>query len=137
MAAAVLLGASPPQALPNANNAGALGEVYESARTTMVARKQLAALALSDAGSEEKQAMLSAYRAALDKPTMEELQKLSADGGVARDQVVLAQISARLLMEYYVEQLETKRLFAVYVAQRAEGDDRKLLGPLRRANAAR
>jgi len=135
LAAEVLLGATPPAELAYAERSGSLGEVYESARTTMIARKQLAALALNDAGSLQKQQMFTDYRKALDKPTIEELQKLSADGGVARDEVVLKQIIARLVLENVVEEVETKRLFGVYVAQRAEADDRNLLGPLRRANA--
>jgi len=133
VAAAVLLGASPPAQLPGAAHVGALGEVYESARTTLIGRKQLAALALTDASSEQKQAAIAAYRAAFDKPTIDDLSKLSADGAASRDAVVLSQITARLLLENYVEQLEMKRLLAVYVAQHAEADDRKLLGPLRRS----
>jgi len=132
IAAAVLLGVNPPAELPGAQPSSALGEVYESARTTMIGRKQLAALALTDAGSEQKQAAISAYRAAFSKPSMEDLAKLSADGAASRDAMVLSQITARLLLENYVEQLETKRLLAVYVAQRADAEDRRLLSPLRR-----
>jgi hypothetical protein len=135
VAAAVLLGVSPPPELPNASQSSAVGEFYEGARTTAIARKQLAALALADAGNEQKQAMLMKFRETLDKPSIEELTKLSADGGVARDSLVLQQITARLLLENYVEQLETKRLYAVYVAQRSEAEERKLLSPLRRAAA--
>jgi hypothetical protein len=134
IAAAVLLGASPPAELPAAD-AGAMGEVYESARTTLIARKQLSALALSDASNEQKQATLTAWRTALAKPTIEELQKLSADGGVARDALVLQQIIAKLQLENYVEDLEIKRLYAVYNAQKSEEDERNVLGPLRRAAA--
>lgn len=132
IAAAVLLGVSPPPELPGGNTSPALAEVYESARTTMIGRKQLSALALSDTSNEQKQAMLTKYREALDKPSMEELLKLTSDGAASRDALVLNQITARLLLENYVEDLEIKRLYAVLVAQRSEADERNLLGPLRR-----
>jgi len=132
VAAAVILGASPPAQLPDAASAGALGEVYESARTTSIARKQLAALALEDAGSEQKDAFIKAYRDVLKKPTVADLQQLTASGGVQRDSVVMQQLTAQLLLETYIENLEAKRLIATIVAQQAEADDRDYLSALRR-----
>lgn len=133
VATSVLLGANPPAEMPNAANQGTLGEVYESTRTTVIARKQLSGLALADVSTEQKQQSLEAWRKALEKPTIEELQKLTADGGVARDDLVLSQVIAKLQLENYVEDLEIKRLYAVYLAQKTEQDEREVLSPLRRA----
>lgn len=132
VAAAVLLGASPPAELPDAANAGALGEVYESARTTSIGRKQIAALAITDASSAQKEEFIKGYRELLKKPSMEELLANTANGGVQRDSVVLQQLTAHLLLESYVEKVETKRLIATVVAQQAENDDREYLSALRR-----
>jgi hypothetical protein len=134
VANAVLAGASPPAELPDAANAGSLGEVYESARTTSVARRQVAMLALSDVGSTQKDAFIKGYRELLKKPSIEELLKNSASGGVQRDSVVLQQLTAHLLLESYVESLETKRLIATIIAQQTEADDREYLSALRRRN---
>jgi hypothetical protein len=132
IAAAVLVGASPPAELPDAAKAGALGEVYESARTSQIARKQLAALALSDASSWQKEQFIKGYRELLKKPSIEELNANSASGGVQRDAVVLQQLTAQLLLEEYVEKLEQKRLIATMVAQQADAEDREYLSKLRR-----
>jgi len=132
VAAAVVLGALPPPELPDAASAGAVGEVYESARTSLIGRKQLAALALTDAGSEQKDAFIKAYREVLKKPSLDDLQQLTASGGVQRDSVVMQQLTAQLLLESYVENLEIKRLIATLIAQQTEADDREYLSALRR-----
>lgn len=132
VAAAVLLGASPPAELPNAQATGAMGQVYESARTTSIGRKQLAALALADAGSDQKQAFISGVRELLGKASVDQMNAQTGTGGVQRDSVALQRIQAQLLLESYVEKIEQKRLAAIVVAQQAESDDREVLSALRR-----
>lgn len=135
MVAQVLLGALPPEEMPQNMQGTAAGEVYEAARTTVIARKQLAALALNDADSQERQQFIAAYRAVLQKPTLDDLQKLSATGGVERDSVVLQQLTAQLLLELYVENVELKRVQATILAQNTEAEEREHLSALRRRGA--
>jgi hypothetical protein len=130
--ATVLMGVAPTPELPDAANAGATGEVYEAARTTSIARKQLALLALSDVSSKDKDQFIAAYRELLGKAPVDEMNQLTASGAVQRDAIVLQRLTAHLLLESYVESLETKRLIATIVAQQTEVDDREVLAALRR-----
>jgi len=132
VASTVLLGATPTPELPEADNAGALGEVYESARTTSIARKQLAALALQDATSADKDAFIAAVRELLGKAPVDQMNEQSGSGAAQRDGIALQRLTAHLLLESLVEKLETKRLVATVVAQQVETDDREYLAALRR-----
>ena len=135
MVAEVLLGALPPEQMPASIAGTAPGEVYESARTTVIARKQLAALALNDASSDDRQRFITAYRTVLQKPSIDDLAKLSATGGAERDSIVLQQLTAQLILELYVETVEQKRLLAVLLAQGTETQERDYLSVVRRRAA--
>jgi hypothetical protein len=71
----------------------------------------------------------------LQKPSIDDLTKLSATGGAERDSIVLQQLTAQLLLELYVETVEQKRLLATMVAQGTETQERDYLSVVRRRAA--
>ncbi len=127
----VLSGVISQPMLPEYTRQRTSGQVYEATYTTNEARRSLAAMTINNATSEEQRALIEVYRKLLASPSVEELNQMTADGSVARDQVVLQQVQSQLLLNLYVQSLETNRLLGVLLQQNAEDTERNYMAHLR------
>lgn len=121
-----------PQPLPPENLKNTpTGQLWEATHKTNELRKSLAAATHARINNKYQQDLISAYRLYLSKPTVEELERMSAAGAVARDQTVLMQMQGQLLLNLYIETQQQNRLMATLVAQLAEQSNREYMARMR------
>jgi len=131
-----LTGFDPEPAPPEDVMNETLGVIWEANNKTNELRKSLAAATHARINNQYQQDLIKAYRDYLSKPTVEELEKMSAAGGVARDQTVLMQMQGQLLLNLYIEMQQQNRLLATLVAQLTEQSSRSFLRDLRNRETA-
>ncbi len=103
--------------LPPALKDTDIGEEVRKRIDTYNSRMSAAEAGISSAMSEEKDTEIAAYQKLFVSPTIEEINAMSGNGGVGRDELVMMQIQSQMMLAMYKEMVEMRRLMAISVAQ--------------------
>lgn len=119
-----LTGFDPLPAIPEEMKNQNAGNLLDAIRNSTQVRRALAAQTQARINNPYQRNLTKSYRQYLSKPTVEELENMSAAGGVARDQTVLMQLQGQLMLNIYIELQQQNCLLATLVAQMTEQDER-------------
>jgi len=124
-----LLTGRKPMVQPPASEAKTdLGVNLKSEIDNYNARLSIVEQAAYSAMAPETDLLLEAYQKLAENPSIEDINKMSATGGVQRTELVQKQLETQLMIQIYKEVLQKTRLQSVIAAQQQEEHHRKIMG---------